>query len=88
MEINDLEGNTINPGDRVAGAFRIGNVAVLRTGTVQGFGERGNNVTVIVNWDHDSEYAGRSESWRRLQSAVDITGAIEADKLRFVKIGG
>jgi hypothetical protein len=78
MEIKDLEGNVIQPGDRVAGAFRIGNTAVLRTGTVLGFGERSNRVTVQVRWSSDSGYPG---------GALNIVGAIDATKLRFVKIG-
>lgn len=82
-EIVDLEGNVVQQGDRVAGAFRIGNTAVLRTGTVQGFGERANRLTVKVIWDHDSNYPGPgplSDAWR-------IKGAIEAELYRFVRIG-
>jgi hypothetical protein len=78
MEIKDLEGNVIQPGDRVAGAFRIGNTAVLRTGVVLGFGERAGGVTVQVRWSADSDYPG---------GALNTVGAISADKLRFVKIG-
>lgn len=85
MEIKDLEGNVIGPGDRVAGAFRIGNIAVLRTGTVLGFGERGNNMTVTVKWDHDSSDV---VAYDRKNDGVNIVGNIEADKVRFVKIGG
>jgi hypothetical protein len=79
MEIKDLEGNVVVPGDRVAGAFRIGNTAVLRTGLVLGFGERGNKITVQVRWSTGSDYGQNG--------ALNIVGAIEADKLRFVKIG-
>lgn len=84
MEVTDLEDNVIEVGDRVAGAFRIGNIAVLRTGTVQGFGERGNNITVRVEWDHDSEY----ERYRHMYNDpyTNVHGGIEADLKRFVKI--
>jgi hypothetical protein len=78
MEIKDLEGNVIEPGDRVAGAFRIGNTAVLRTGTVLGFGERANKLTVQVRWENSSE-------WPR--GAVNIVGAIDAARVRFIKLG-
>jgi hypothetical protein len=78
MEIKDLEGNVVVPGDRVAGAFRIGNTAVLRTGVVLGFGERANKLTVQVRWETTSEYP---------RGATNIVGAIAADKIRFVKIG-
>lgn len=74
-EVEDVLGSTIRVGDTVAGAFRIGNVAVLRVGTVLGFAERANRLTVRVQWQHSSRsYEG------------EIVGAIEADLHRFVKI--
>jgi hypothetical protein len=72
--VEDLLGNPVAVRDQIAGAFRIGNVAVLRVGTVLGFGERGNKLTVKVQWHHDSQYPG------------ETVGAIEADLKRFVKI--
>lgn len=77
--ITDLQGNTLEVGDRVAGAFRVGNVAELRVGEVTGFGERGNELTVEVHWTKRSSYAGTKD--------VDIHGGIEAGLVRFVKIG-
>lgn len=82
MEIKDLEGNVVKPGDRVAAAFRIRNVAVLRTGTVLGFGERSNSVTVRVEWDHDSSF-----DFATHPLATRVHGAIDASLTRFVKIG-
>lgn len=79
-EVTDVLGQTVNAGDQIAGAFRIGNVAVLRVGTVLGFAERGNKLTVRVQWHHQSnEFKGGREE-------VDIVGAIEAKLTRFVKI--
>lgn len=80
--VEDLLGNPVVPGDTVAGAFRIGNVAVLRVGTVLGFGERGNKLTVKVQWDKTSNPYGGSDA-----KDVSIFGGIEAELKRFVKIG-
>lgn len=76
MEVRDILGQVILEGDEVAAAFRTGNVAELRVGTVLGFGERGNELTVKVRWHKSS---GRERD-------VDIIGGIEADLVRFVKI--
>lgn len=78
-QITDLRGNTLEVGDKVAGAFRIGNVAVLRIGEVTGFGERGNALTVEVHWTLSSLGAR--------VTPIDIHGGIEAGLIRFVKIG-
>lgn len=79
--VEDLLGNPVQPGDEVVGAFRIGNVAVLRVGTVLGFGERANRLTVRVRW-HDSSnpYGGKDPE------VIEKTGAIEAELKRFVKL--
>lgn len=74
--VEDVRGNQIVVGDEIAGAFRIGNVAVLRVGSVVGFGERGNKLTVKVQW-RDSSRSYDDE----------VNGAIEADLKRFVKVG-
>ena len=78
MEIKDLNDNVVGVGDRIAAAFRIGNAAVLRVGTVLGFGERGNNVTIRTHWDTSSSWYGARD--------VDIEGAIDASLFRFIKI--
>lgn len=74
--VTDVLGNPINVGDEIAGAFRIGNTAVMRVGTVQGFGERGNKLTVKVKWTTSSR-----------EYDHEVTGAIEADLQRFVRLG-
>jgi hypothetical protein len=76
-EVVDVLGNVVNAGDTVAGAFRIGNTAVLRVGRVLGFGERGNKLTVRVEWLVSSR-----------KSEGNIVGGIEADLNRFVKLTG
>lgn len=77
-EVVDVLGVPVNPGDRVAGAFRSSNRAILRVGEVISFGERGNRLTVNVRWVRESaEGAGLN---------VDIVGGIEAELFRFVKI--
>lgn len=73
--VEDLLGNPVQPGDEVVGAFRIGNVAVLRVGTVRGFGERANALTVRVAWHTDSN-----------DGTIAKHGAIEAELKRFVKL--
>jgi len=76
-EVQDVLGTTVKVGDTVAGAFRIGNTAVLRVGTVLGFGERGNKLTVKVEWKVSSR-----------ETEGNIVGGIEADLNRFVKLTG
>lgn len=76
--VNDANGNEVGIGDTVAGAFRLGNIAVLRIGEVVGFGERSNRLTVKVKWYVESADQG--------PQVVNINGAIEADLYRFVKI--
>lgn len=73
-KVLDVLGNEVKVGDDIAGAFRIGNVAVLRVGTVLGFAQRGRKLTVRVQWKHSS------------QSEADVVGAIEADLTRFVRL--
>lgn len=73
--VTDVLGNDIKVGDQIAGAFRIGNVAVLRVGVVLGFAERGRKLTVKVQWHHSSQ-----------KREDEIIGAIEADLTRFVKL--
>lgn len=77
----DILGEQILPGDRIAAAFRLGNIAELRVGTVLGFGERGNNLTVQVQWEISSGSDGNKRD-------IAKSGGIEADLFRFVKIGG
>lgn len=81
FEVTDLLGNTVSVGDAIAGSFRTGNKAELRTGFITGFGERGNNVTVGVHWRYSSGLGRNSHE-------IDIHGAIEADLHRFIRIGG
>lgn len=78
MEVQDLQGKTISVGDRVAGAFRDSTLAYLRLGTVLGFSERGNKLTVRVQWD--------TESGARGPHPVDIVGSIDAGLYRFIKL--
>lgn len=77
-EIKDLEGNVIEVGDRIAAAFRTSTQAYLRTGTVLGFGERSNNVTLKVQWDYESIGRGHRTT---------TVGFIDSSLFRFVKIG-
>lgn len=79
MEIKDVLGQVIEPGDTIAAAFRTGNIAELRVGTVLGFGERGNELTVKAHWTRGSLYGGTD---------IQIHGEIEAQLVRFVKLGG
>lgn len=79
-QILDLLGQEVKVGDRIAGAFRDSTHAFLRAGTVLGFGERGNKLTVQVKWDTDSGYGVGPRD-------VEIVGAIEADLRRFIRIG-
>lgn len=76
--VQDLLGNDVVVGDQVAGAFRIGNTAKLRVGTVLGFGTRGSKDTVKVQWHDESSWDGGK--------AVNTVGAIEVGLKRFVKI--
>lgn len=80
MEVLDLTGQPVKPGDRIAGAFRDSTLAYLRLGSVVNFGERDNKLTVRVHWD--------TESGRNGPHPVDIIGSIEADLFRFVKLEG
>lgn len=73
--VTDVLGNPINVGDEIAGAFRIGNTAVMRVGTVLGFGERANKLTIKVKWAYSSR-----------EYDHEVTGAIEADLQRFVRL--
>jgi hypothetical protein len=79
FEVTDLLGKPIAKGDTIAAAFRTGNKAELRVGTVMGFGERGNNVTVAVWWY-------KSSGFGRNSADIDINGAIEADLHRFIRL--
>jgi hypothetical protein len=78
-EVYDLLDQPVRKGDKIAAAFRAGDVAQLRTGTVLGFGERSGKVTVKVQWEVQSGYAK--------YMTTTVIGAIEADLRRFVKIG-
>lgn len=77
--VADVLGQDVEIGDTVAGAFRLGNIAVLRVGTVTGFGERANRLTVKVKWHTESAGNG--------PEVININGAIEAELYRFVRIG-
>lgn len=79
MEIKDVLGQVVEPGDTIAAAFRTGNIAELRVGTVLGLSERGNELTVKVHWTRSSLYGGND---------TEVYGAIEAQLVRFVKLGG
>lgn len=79
-EVTDLLGASVQIGDRIAAAFRIGNVAVLRVGTVLGFGERSNELTIRVQWEQESSGHGPEETAK--------VGSIEARLARFVKVSG
>lgn len=75
LEVLDLWDRPLAVGAIVAAAFRTGNVAELRIGKVLGFGERGNALTVRVQWYISS-----------LNPKIDKIGEIEADLVRFVRI--
>ena len=79
--VTDLNGDPVQEGDRIAGAFRAGDVAQLRTGTVLGFGERSGKTTIKVQWEISSG-SGRGAR------AVSTLGQIEAGLKRFVRIEG
>jgi hypothetical protein len=78
--VSDLNGDSVYVGDRIAGAFRAGDVAELRTGRVLGFGVRSGRPTVKVQWELKSGNSGGARPTSTL-------GQIEARLLRFVKIG-
>lgn len=82
MEVKDILGQVILKGDTIAAAFRTGNTAELRVGTVLGFGERGNELTVKTQWHKSSRGYGNNT----IAQDVDIVGEIEAGLVRFVKI--
>jgi hypothetical protein len=79
MEILDIQGVPVQVGDRIAAAFREGNRGELRIGTIMGFGERANKVTVVVVWDLESGYGAGPRK-------IAVKGAIQADLYRFIKI--
>lgn len=83
MQVLDILGQEIEPGDRIAGAFRSSVRAELRTGTVLGFSERGNKLTVTVKWDTSSSGLNYGDA----PLPVNIVGNIEADLRRFIRIG-
>jgi len=76
--VADVTGRAVKVGDRIAAAFREGNVAELRVGHVTGFGERNYygvpRRVVAVDWEDGSGY-GRPQS-----------SSIFADLQRFVVI--
>jgi hypothetical protein len=82
-QILDLLGQAVDVGDRVAAAFRDSTQAELRTGTIVGFGERGNKLTIIIEWDSSSYDVTRPHS----KTSVPPVGAIEAGLRRFIRIG-
>lgn len=73
-EIIDLNGDVVAVGEPIAAAFRVGNVAELRTGVIEGFGERGNNLTVIVRWDDGSRTSGIEAHLRRFVKIGRVNG--------------
>lgn len=75
MGVVDLLGQEVHVGDIIAGAFRESDSGVLKVGEILGFGMRGDNVTIKVQWNHTSGYGktGRAST-------------IEAHYARFVLI--
>lgn len=78
-ETEDLLGNVVKVGDRVAVALRDFNLAELRVGTVVAFGVvnsyGGPDDTIRVEWEKSSNYSYAAK-----------TSGVSVSKKRFVRI--
>lgn len=78
-ETTDVVGQTVKVGDRVAVAFRSGNLAELRVGTVTGFG-------VVNSWEGPDDTV--RISWEQSSNGYKVgDSGVSVQKKRFVKLG-
>lgn len=82
--ITDVSGNDLQPGDRIAVAFREGNQGTLRIGTIIEFSERKADwgcATEMI----EVEWTGEGSNW----NAIGMKGKrtkIEAANKKFVRL--
>lgn len=77
--VPDVAGTEVKIGDRVAVAFRMGNTAEMRVGTVLGF------LTQTSEWQSDITLM--EIAWEGFRSTPQKPTRIEARLKRFAKIG-